>query len=423
MKNTTEQNNDTDSNDSQQIEPAMELNDRELLDIEYNEKEAKIYLSKGGDPLLDKYFKDLPKMKLLDYQGEIKIAKEFETAEVCYWQALLSYPPAFETVCTSLGTLQCHEEVETMLSLTKVKKHTKSHKEKWELLSCSLANKLRALDTDRVLVKEAYRLVKLLPISTEKYLTIVNKAYKAQQEVKNRFVTSNLKLVIFIASKYNRNKLALSDLIQEGNIGLFKAVEKFDYTRGYRFNTYAYWWIKNSINLALSTKGRMVRIPAGQIHMNIRVHNIVNAIVARTGEIPQDTEIEEKAQLTSSQLVKLREGGSRYSVSLDSTPITDGLCFMDLIEDERCHSPYEDLEHKLTKVVAQDLLKVLTPRESDIIRANFGLDGIEEKTLADIGKEKNLSRERIRQLYELALDKMMLQVATTREHCYLEQTL
>lgn len=247
------------------------------------------------------------------------------------------------------------------------------------------------------------------PRAVQNYLREVDDKFSRSQRARNDFVKANLRLVVSIARRFNYGRMPLGDLIQEGNMGLIKAVERFDYRRGYRFSTYASWWIRHAISRALADKGREVRLPVHMIDAQHRLTKARRMLTGQLGRQPTSEELATATQMPLDKIEKMRSWLLEQSVSIDK-PVGDdeGRVLGEVLEDPDREelSPTQDLEWEALTTEVRSMLGELRPIEADILRQRFGLGTEQELTLKEIGDKYNLSRERIRQLQEQALAKM-----------------
>lgn len=226
------------------------------------------------------------------------------------------------------------------------------------------------------------------------------------EEARQLMITANLRLVVKIAREYEGAGLPLLDLINEGNIGLMKAVDRFDPAKGSKLSTYSALWIRQSIRRALSNQSKTIRLP---IHIVDRLYHMRQRelkLLEEYGREPTDAELAAEMGMTASRVTELRAAAIRPA-SLDA-PLGDdqNSRLGDVVEDQNSPNPFQELEGKTLRTLLPELLGDLPAREAGILRERFGLDGAKEKTLDEIGRQFGLTRERIRQLQNLALEKL-----------------
>ncbi len=247
---------------------------------------------------------------------------------------------------------------------------------------------------------------KINVLSAKEEFALAKKVEQGDQAAREKMIKSNLRLVIAVAKKYLNCGLSFNDLIEEGNLGLIKAVEKFKPDMGYKFSTYAAWWIRQSIVRSIAKNSRLVRLPVSMAEMVNKLFRILQGMVQKNGCEPTHKELAEKLNLTEEKvscIIKL----SHAPISLDyEIGEKEGNSLLDVIEDHSVISPLDQISIGRRKKIISGLLRILNEQEKDIVSKRFGLDDGEPKTLEYIGRMQGLTRERIRQIEDAALKKL-----------------
>jgi RNA polymerase primary sigma factor len=415
-------------------EEAEVLETREFVapDNDHEEEEERASEKREEEPqsFLAMYFRDMAELEVLRPEQEFETARKIEELELDLWRTLLGFAPGAvwmtEAVERAIERPLPDFKPYRALAERARKRASGPTRTRLEKLVAQIATKLKEMDIDRIFVDAAVTEVRRVNRAVRNGMPLeaalgfaTTKAFKEfvhavlqrsvrVKQAKNEFVKANLRLVVSIARRFNHGRLPLPDLIQEGNIGLMKAVERYDYRRGFRFSTYASWWIRHAISRALADKGRAVRLP---VHMIDAYHRIAKSERELQSKLERPATTEEIASATgieADKLEKMKTFLSETPVSLDR-PISDedGRRLIDvLVDPNESPSPPDQMMTSETQREMLHLLGGLKPIEADILRKRFGLVNDRERTLKEIGDEYHLSRERVRQLQEQALGKM-----------------
>lgn len=381
------------------------------------------------------YVKSISKAQLLTHAEEVTLSGEIKDLRLSLWRTSLSYLPFVSVVSDLLREQgECQVDLSTVESGSQAlrRRETRVNKDAFDQSADEAALLLLAADQDGVFADFVYNRLDMIfsgqrqidlywprngrPFSL--YKTSVRNAHGMLQRKKERFINANLRLVLSIASRYAREALSLQDMVQEGNIGLIKAIYRFDAGRGLRFSTYATWWIRHAIGRAVANTGRLVRLPVGVSGRVYKLRRTRLDFVTANGRFPTDDEL---AVGTGFDLEMVRRLSllTTEVYSLDS-PLewadgeVGGATFIDLIEDGPEGSFDQDIDAVYMSKILQDSMSKLSEIEQDVIRNRFAIDCDNELTLSEIGIIYNLSRERIRQIQNAAILKLRNDLANKR---------
>ena len=378
------------------------------------------HASDAGDPLAT-YFRDVAQHKVMSREDELTTATAIATQRAALWRTLLAQPLMVATICEQArallpaatvpaAVLEAAERAAEAL----LRRDGASQRRGFAAAGEALAVALGEHDIDGVVVDPVIAALEKTASGKGKRgenpasaLAEVRAAQRALASLKQRFIRANLRLVVMVARRFNHGRLALHDLIQEGNIGLMKAVDRFDPRRGFRFSTYATWWIRHAISRACADTGRAVRLPVHMIEAQTRVARVSREFEALNGREPADPELAAATGLSLERIHRMRWSLVDGPVSLDA-PVNrlPGRTLQDMLADDNAAPVPELLDSELLHRRLREAFAALPAVEAAVLRERMGMDDQPEQTLREIGERHALSRERIRQIQEQGLARL-----------------
>ena len=360
------------------------------------------YIDPGPDPV-KAYLQSIGHIKLLTKAEEVKIAKAIETSQKELIKLIFTTKKGKDLFADLVLQIKANEIdlKEILRGITDELSDVEENKLRTKFL------KSKTPATIAFNIKGIAYIIAAVKESADKALKLkIMKNEQTANRSKNKLVEHNLRLVVSIAKKYNNRGLQFLDLIQEGNIGLIKAVDKFEYKRGYKFSTYATWWIKQTISRAIADQSRTIRIPVHMIETINKLLKVKEELTKKLGRDPRLEELGTAMDMTPDKISKILKI-SKSPISLE-TPVPDNenSCVGDFIPDEQTINPADSIGHANLAEGIRLVLKTLTPREEKILRLRFGIGEKTDHTLEQIGDTFGVTRERIRQIEAKALNKL-----------------
>jgi len=388
----------------------------------------------GLEPGMGSYFTDLDRESLMDAEEERAAAERILRLRCEHWARLLGYPPFLDAMLSLVQEALAARgrEPRTMGKMLRAAavlrgRPRQDERERAEAVRVAFGEELAALDPSLELADRLFAALESIDAghareagldvrapardsaTFRRYLHGVRSARMALCAARHELVRANLRLVVTMAHRYRRNgRLPLADLIQEGNLGLLTAVDRFDPRRGFRFSTYGSWWIRHAIGRALSDKGRAVRLPVHVVELQHKLARVRRELEVRLGRAPERGELAAALDVPEGKLERLERTMLQQDTSLDGPGPDGSPGGVDSLPDEGPGAERLLHDDHLDEAL-HAALETLRPMEADILRHRFGLDGT-SMTLREVGELHGLSRERIRQLQERALEKIRLEL-------------